>query len=59
MLHNHNIPVLVFSAGLGDVIDLFLHHSNVHYDNMRVVSNFMQFDNDVSILPLLLLLFCQ
>ncbi|CAH8826968.1 unnamed protein product [Trichobilharzia szidati] len=46
LLHNYNIPVLVFSAGLGDVIDLFLHHSNVHYDNMRVVSNFMQFDND-------------
>lgn len=57
LLSDHHIPVLVFSAGLGDVIDLCLHHANVFHDNMRVVSNFMQFNDDVSTILLLLLLF--
>ncbi|CAH8489265.1 unnamed protein product [Schistosoma margrebowiei] len=46
LLSDYHIPVLVFSAGLGDVIDLCLHHANVFHDNMRVVSNFMQFNDD-------------
>ncbi|VDP24750.1 unnamed protein product [Schistosoma margrebowiei] len=54
LLSDYHIPVLVFSAGLGDVIDLCLHHANVFHDNMRVVSNFMQFNDDVSIILLLL-----
>ncbi|CAH8458074.1 unnamed protein product [Heterobilharzia americana] len=46
LLYDNNVPVLVFSAGLGDVIAFFLHHSKVYRDNMRVVSNFMIFDDD-------------
>ncbi|XP_018650396.1 hypothetical protein Smp_097180 [Schistosoma mansoni] len=46
LLSDYHIPVLVFSAGLGDVIDLSLHHANVYHDNMRVVSNFMQFNDN-------------
>ncbi|KAH8849176.1 Cytosolic 5'-nucleotidase 3A [Schistosoma japonicum] len=34
LLSDYHIPVLVFSAGLGDVIELFLRFANVYHDNM-------------------------
>ncbi|KAK4473739.1 hypothetical protein MN116_002617 [Schistosoma mekongi] len=46
LLSDYHIPVLVFSAGLGDVIELFLRFANVYHSNMRVISNFMQFDDN-------------
>ncbi|XP_035671284.1 cytosolic 5'-nucleotidase 3-like [Branchiostoma floridae] len=44
-LHQHDIPLLVFSAGLGDVIQEMFAKYSVVYPNCRVVSNFMKFDD--------------
>ena len=39
-----NIPTLVFSAGLADVIEEILSRANLLLDNMFIVSNRMRFD---------------
>lgn len=38
-----DVPVLVFSAGLGDSILAVMKHEQVHFPNVKVVSNFLQF----------------
>lgn len=46
MLHKYQIPVLIFSAGLGNVIELLLEHFAIKTENVRVVSNFMEFNDE-------------
>ncbi|XP_075732552.1 cytosolic 5'-nucleotidase IIIB isoform X2 [Rhipicephalus microplus] len=48
MLHEHQIPTLVFSAGLGDILEEALRHFHCHFPNMMFVSNYMQFDEEAS-----------
>lgn len=43
-LHENDIPVLIFSAGLGDVIQEWMEHECGLFNNMKIVSNFMKFD---------------
>jgi len=45
-LNQQNIPVLVFSAGVGDVIDEALKISGLMKDNVKVISNYMEFDEN-------------
>ncbi|XP_075168166.1 cytosolic 5'-nucleotidase IIIB [Haematobia irritans] len=40
-----NIPVLVFSAGLGNSVVSVLKQANLMYPNVNVVSNFLQYKN--------------
>jgi cytosolic 5'-nucleotidase 3 len=40
------VPVLVFSAGLYDMIDLILREANLHSPNIHIVSNQMAFYPD-------------
>ncbi len=49
--------MLVFSAGLGNIIELVLEKFGVCHDNIRVVSNFMDFNDEVSFTVLRLFLF--
>ena len=56
-LQKHNIPLLIFSAGLGDIISEVISFQSHLYDNMKIVSNFLQFDDAVSLLLLCFLLF--
>jgi len=44
-LHRENIPLIVLSAGIGDLIQEILSHFKVLYDNVRIVSNFLEFDS--------------
>ncbi len=44
-LDHHHIPLLVFSAGLGDVIDTFLETQQVKNKYLHLISNFMIYDN--------------
>ncbi|GAA5810364.1 hypothetical protein MFLAVUS_003785 [Mucor flavus] len=45
-----DIPFLVFSAGIGNIIEEILKGANMFYDNMHIVSNMMVFDdNDVCV----------
>ncbi len=41
-----NIPLLIFSAGLGDIILSFLEKHNLVTPNVHLVSNFFKFGND-------------
>jgi len=36
------VPILVFSAGLGDVVRALLKHQEVYMDNVNVISNFFK-----------------
>lgn len=42
-LNRMDIPVLVFSAGLGNSVVSVLKQANVMYSNVKVVSNFLQY----------------
>nr|XP_008169430.1 cytosolic 5'-nucleotidase 3A isoform X3 [Chrysemys picta bellii] len=43
-LNEHNIPVFIFSAGIGDILEEVIHQAGVYHSNVKVVSNFMDFD---------------
>ncbi|MEE6465671.1 hypothetical protein FKM82_006640 [Ascaphus truei] len=45
-LNEHNIPVFIFSAGLGDILEEVIRQTGVYHPNVRVVSNFMDFDEN-------------
>ncbi|XP_043220593.1 cytosolic 5'-nucleotidase 3-like isoform X2 [Amphibalanus amphitrite] len=45
-LHRLNVPVLIFSAGLGDLIHVMLDQQAKDHDNIKVVSNYMRFDEE-------------
>lgn len=50
-LYNQQIPIIVLSAGIGDVVELILKHENLSSSNVSVVSNFLKIckdDNGVS-----------
>lgn len=44
-LHKCQVPLLIFSAGIGDILIEALQRRAVYCDNMKVVSNFMDFDD--------------
>ncbi|XP_054011392.1 7-methylguanosine phosphate-specific 5'-nucleotidase [Hylaeus anthracinus] len=44
-LHSAGVPVLVFSAGLGDVVEAILRNQGVLYDNVKVISNFLKYED--------------
>ncbi|NWI50802.1 5NT3B nucleotidase, partial [Calyptomena viridis] len=43
-LHKNKIPLFIFSAGIGDVLEEVIRQANVFYSNINVVSNYMDFD---------------
>ncbi|ELK35177.1 Cytosolic 5'-nucleotidase 3 [Myotis davidii] len=45
-LQQHSIPVFIFSAGIGDVLEEIIRQAGVYYSNVKVVSNFMDFDDN-------------
>lgn len=45
-LHEKSIPVIILSAGIGNVIIELLKLNNCFYDNIYVISNFIKFDNN-------------
>ena len=47
-LHRFSVPLLIFSAGVGDVIELTLQREGLMYNNVKIVSNFMDFNHQVS-----------
>lgn len=48
------IPVLIFSAGLGDLIDILLKQQTGKVpSNVHTISNFMEFDSKVCLLNFL------
>ena len=43
-LERYDVPLLIFSAGLGDIIQEWVIHECGSFKNMKIVSNFMKFD---------------
>nr|XP_023854911.1 cytosolic 5'-nucleotidase 3 [Salvelinus alpinus] len=43
-LQEHNIPLLIFSAGVGDVLEEVIRQAGVFHPNVKVFSNYMDFD---------------
>ncbi|XP_078253727.1 cytosolic 5'-nucleotidase 3 isoform X1 [Rhinoraja longicauda] len=43
-LNERNIPVFIFSAGIGDILEEVIVQVGVFHSNVKVVSNFMDFD---------------
>uniref|UniRef100_A0A3Q2D6B9 5'-nucleotidase, cytosolic IIIB n=1 Tax=Cyprinodon variegatus TaxID=28743 RepID=A0A3Q2D6B9_CYPVA len=46
-LHEHGIPLLIFSAGIGDILEEVIRQANVFHSNVKVISNYMDFDESV------------
>lgn len=44
-MHNSNVPVLMLSAGVGNVIESILNYNNIYFDNIHLDSNFLIFKN--------------
>ncbi|NXM03947.1 5NT3B nucleotidase, partial [Tyrannus savana] len=45
-LHKNNVPLFIFSAGVGDVLEEIIRQASVFYSNVNVVSNYMEFGDD-------------
>lgn len=45
-LEENDIPLLIFSAGIGDIISEWIDHECGAFKNMKIVSNFMTFDKE-------------
>ncbi|XP_029912883.1 cytosolic 5'-nucleotidase 3 isoform X1 [Myripristis murdjan] len=43
-LHKHSIPLLIFSAGIGDILEEVIRQAGVFHPNVKVFSNYMDFD---------------
>ncbi|XP_014059562.1 cytosolic 5'-nucleotidase 3 isoform X2 [Salmo salar] len=43
-LQEHSIPLLIFSAGVGDVLEEVIRQAGVFHPNVKVFSNYMDFD---------------
>ncbi|KAJ7313524.1 hypothetical protein JRQ81_004974 [Phrynocephalus forsythii] len=44
-LHQNRVPLFIFSAGVGDVLEEIIHQAGVFHPNVKVVSNYMDFDD--------------
>lgn len=45
-MHEQNIPVIILSAGIGNVIEQFLKNNNCYFENMYIISNFIIFNEN-------------
>ncbi|XP_062859364.1 7-methylguanosine phosphate-specific 5'-nucleotidase-like [Trichomycterus rosablanca] len=46
MLNQTSVPLLIFSAGVGDILEEVIRHHEVFHPNVRVFSNYMDFDEN-------------
>lgn len=46
-LNKHDVPLLIFSAGIGDILMEVLRQENLLLPNMKVIANFMEFGEKV------------
>uniref|UniRef100_A0A3B1J144 5'-nucleotidase, cytosolic IIIB n=1 Tax=Astyanax mexicanus TaxID=7994 RepID=A0A3B1J144_ASTMX len=47
LLKHHSIPLLIFSAGVGDILEEVIRHNGVFHPNVRVFSNYMEYNEKV------------
>ncbi|MEQ2224802.1 hypothetical protein ILYODFUR_011259 [Ilyodon furcidens] len=44
-LAEHRVPLLIFSAGVGDVLEEVIRQNDVFHPNLHIISNYMDFDH--------------
>ena len=44
--YNKNIPVIILSAGIGNVIEEFLKQEDCFFENIYIIGNFIEFDEN-------------
>ncbi len=52
LLHSmkeRDIPIIIISAGIGNIIEEFLKNNNCYFDNIYIVSNFIKFENGIAV----------
>lgn len=42
-----NIPVIIISAGIGNIIEEFLKNEEDYYNNIKIISNFIKFEDSI------------
>uniref|UniRef100_F6TJ24 5'-nucleotidase n=1 Tax=Equus caballus TaxID=9796 RepID=F6TJ24_HORSE len=45
-LYQNNVPLFIFSAGIGDILEEIIQQMKVFHPNIHIVSNYMDFDED-------------
>ncbi|KAJ1135839.1 hypothetical protein NDU88_002269 [Pleurodeles waltl] len=45
-LYHSNIPLFIFSAGIGDILEEIIRQAGVFHDNVKVISNYMDFNEN-------------
>ncbi|XP_023581007.1 7-methylguanosine phosphate-specific 5'-nucleotidase isoform X1 [Trichechus manatus latirostris] len=45
-LYHNNIPLFIFSAGIGDILEEIMRQMKVFHPNVHIVSNYMDFDEN-------------
>ncbi|XP_018412096.1 PREDICTED: 7-methylguanosine phosphate-specific 5'-nucleotidase [Nanorana parkeri] len=45
-LYHNEIPLFIFSAGIGDVLEEIIRQAGVYHPNIKVVSNYMDFNDE-------------
>ncbi|XP_077997148.1 cytosolic 5'-nucleotidase 3-like [Glandiceps talaboti] len=45
-LHKHGVPLLIFSAGVGDILEEIIKQQGHFHSNVQVVSNYMDFSEE-------------
>ncbi len=45
-LYKNNVPVIILSAGIGNVIEQSLKQEECYFENIQVISNFIKFDEN-------------
>lgn len=48
-MYDRNIPVIIISAGIGNFIEKFLINNNCFYNNIYIISNFIDFKDGVAV----------
>ena len=48
-LAEQQVPLLIFSAGVGDVLEEVIQQNHVFHPNVHIISNYMDFDQTVSL----------
>ena len=51
-LRDKNIPVIIMSAGIGNIIEKFLIKQNTYFNNITLISNFFKFEDEKAIIDL-------
>ena len=51
-MNNMNIPVIIMSAGVGNIIKAFLQKEESLFDNIQIVSNFFEFQDEKAYIEL-------